>query len=103
MCMGSWSEHGNATGGYYKCNKYEEMKSSKNELTKKEEERDKAKHELKKYMFFFERYNNHVKAGDHANEMKLKIEILIEKLNTEKSYPIAELHFLKEGLDEVIR
>ena len=101
--MGDWKDHGNATGGYYKCNKYEELKSTPNDLTKQEEKRERAQHELKKYMFFFERYRNHVKAGDHAIEMRPKIEILLEKLNTEKSYPIAELLFLREGLDEVIR
>ena len=35
--------------------------------------------------------------------MTPKIKILIEKLNTEKSYPIGELEFLEEALIEVIR
>lgn len=26
LCLGKWQEHGNATGGYYNCNKYEEKK-----------------------------------------------------------------------------
>lgn len=103
LCMGNWSDHGNATGGYYKCNKYEEMKNTKNDLTDLEDKRVKAQHELKKYMFFYERYSNHVRAGTHAQEMKPKIGMLIEKLNQEKFYPIAELLFLKEALDEVIR
>ena len=103
MCMGDWTEHGSATGGYYKCNKYESLKNDKNSLTKQEEKREKAKHELKKYMFFYERYNNHMKAGEHAKEMAPKILILINKLNEEKHYPIAELDFLKEGLEEVVR
>ena len=68
-----------------------------------EEKREKAKHELKKYMFFFERYNNHHKAGDHAKEMEPKIKLVLEKLNSEKDYPIAELEFLNEALHEVIR
>ena len=25
VCLGSWKEHGSTTGGYYKCNKFEEM------------------------------------------------------------------------------
>lgn len=103
MCMGSWSEHGSSTGGYYKCNKYEELKKDKNAITKAEAKREQAQHELKKYMFFFERYNNHMKAGEHAKEMEPKIKILIEKLNSEKYYPIAELTFLETALDEVIR
>ena len=26
ICMGEWKSHGSATGGYYKCNLYEEKK-----------------------------------------------------------------------------
>lgn len=103
MCMGNWTEHGSATGGYYKCNKYEEMKNDKNSITKAEEKREQAKHELKKYMFFYEHYNNHMKAGEHAKEMEPKIAVLIDKLITEKSYPIAELTFLNTALEEVIK
>jgi ariadne-1 len=101
--MGAWSEHGSATGGYYKCNKYEELKNDKNSVTKAEEKREQAQHELKKYMFFYERYNNHIKAGAHAQEMEPKIKILVEKLNSEKLYPIAELTFLETALDIVIK
>jgi ariadne-1 len=72
-------------------------------LTKADEKREKAQHELKKYMFFFERYSNHNKAGDHAREMEPKIKILIDKLINEKCYPIAELMFMEEALEEVIR
>ena len=79
------------------------MKKDKSSLSKQEEKREKAQHELKKYMFFYERYNNHMKAGDHAREMEPKIKLLIEKLNSEKSYPVAELTFLEEALEQVIR
>lgn len=30
VCMGSWKDHGSATGGYYKCNLYEKKKEDKN-------------------------------------------------------------------------
>jgi len=26
LCLGDWAEHGQKTGGYYQCNKYEELK-----------------------------------------------------------------------------
>lgn len=26
LCMGKWTEHGQSTGGYYNCNKYEDLK-----------------------------------------------------------------------------
>ena len=79
------------------------MKKNKSELSQLEEKREKAQNELKKYMFFYERFSNHFKAEKHAKEMEPKIKILIEKLNTEKQYPVAELTFLDEGLLEVVR
>ena len=68
-----------------------------------EEKREKAQNELKKYMFFYERFNNHLKAEKHAKEMEPKINILVGKLNVEKLYPISELDFLYEALKEVIK
>lgn len=79
------------------------MKKNKNSISKMEEKREKAQNELKKYMFFYERFNNHLKAEKHAKEMEPKINILVEKLNVEKLYPISELDFLHEALKEVIK
>jgi len=27
LCLGDWSEHGDATGGFYACNRYEAAKT----------------------------------------------------------------------------
>lgn len=35
VCQGDWAEHGSATGGYYSCNIYEDMKKKK-EFVKEE-------------------------------------------------------------------
>ena len=43
--MGEWKEHGSATGGYYKCNLYEEKKKDKT-FNKAETDRENAKSEL---------------------------------------------------------
>jgi ariadne-1 len=59
--MGNWKEHGQSTGGYYACNKYEEMKKTGN-LSDLEKKRESAKNELSRYMFYFERFVNHDKA-----------------------------------------
>lgn len=61
LCLGSWKEHGSTTGGYYQCNKYEEMKKN-NIISNDEKKRENAKNELSRYMFYFERYINHEKA-----------------------------------------
>jgi ariadne-1 len=71
LCLGNWSEHGSATGGYYQCNKYEEAKKGGDKkIVQQEKKVEDAKNELKKYMFYFERYNNHHKAEGQAKTLK---------------------------------
>ena len=43
--MGDWKEHGSATGGYYKCNLYEEKKKDSS-FQREEQKREDAKTEL---------------------------------------------------------
>lgn len=64
---------------------------------------DDAKNELKKYMFYFERYNNHHKAENQAKTLKPIIQAKIQLLHDIKSYPFSELIFLEEAVTEVIR
>jgi ariadne-1 len=54
-------------------------------------------------MFYFERYNNHNRSEKHAKKLLPKIDQKVEQLHDVKSYPLAELEFLKQGLQEVIR
>ena len=67
ICMGDWKDHGSATGGYYKCNPYEEKKKDTKFATE-ENARERAKNELQRYMWHYERYNNH----DNARKLAFK-------------------------------
>jgi hypothetical protein len=59
------------TGGYYNCNKFEDLKKQGNKkVIVQEKKKSDAKNELSKYMFYFERYNNHDKAVTHARSLK---------------------------------
>jgi ariadne-1 len=104
LCLGLWKDHGSATGGYYNCNKYENLKKEgKGDLEAEEKKRDAARSELEKYMFYFERFNNHAKSEKHAKALKTTIIKYIERLHGEKHYPLSEVEFLQEALDEVIK
>jgi hypothetical protein len=37
LCLEDWKEHGQKTGGYYQCNKYEELKKKGDGKINKEE------------------------------------------------------------------
>lgn len=72
-------------------------------MNKDEQKRKKAKSELDRYMFYFERYNNHDKAEKHARNLKPVIKAKIGLLHEIKKYPPSELEFLEEAIDEVIK
>ena len=68
--MGDWKEHGSATGGYYKCNVYEQKMSKDKGFSEEEKKRESAKNELQRYTFYFERYDGHDKGMVHATKLK---------------------------------
>lgn len=62
-----------------------------------EKKREEAKHELQRYMFHYERYDNHHKAEKHARNLLPTIEHKIEMLHTLKNYPVQELQFMVDA------
>ncbi|OMJ73534.1 hypothetical protein SteCoe_27758 [Stentor coeruleus] len=104
LCSGKWSEHSSTTGGYYKCNKYEELVAKNEALKCQETQRKSDKTELGKYMWYFERYNNHSKAQILAKDKQIgHIEKKMQQLHDIKQYPIGEVEFLKSAVEQVIR
>ena len=67
ICMGAWEEHGSATGGYYKCNLYEEKKKDA-AFAAQEDARNMAANDMARYSWHFERYNNH----DRGRKLAMK-------------------------------
>jgi len=65
MCRGPWSEHGQATGGYYQCNKYDASEAKKEDASIAD-----VKTELETYMFYFHRYESHKNAGKIAHQQR---------------------------------
>ena len=102
ICMGDWSIHGEKTGGYYKCNRYQEDIKTNKSLKDMEEKQRNAKTELAKYTFYYERYNNHDKAMKIAVKELGEVDSKILLLNKTKSYPLIELQFLKNAATSMI-
>jgi len=101
LCLGDWKEHNSGTGGSYNCNKYEKLKDNE-EFKQKEQKQQDLKNELEKYIFYFERFNNHHNSLKSAKLLAPTIEQNILNLHKQKQYPIQELDFLREGLATVI-
>mmetsp|Transcript_45854 Transcript_45854/g.73762 ORF Transcript_45854/g.73762 Transcript_45854/m.73762 type:complete len:423 (-) Transcript_45854:155-1423(-) len=68
VCMGPWSDHGNHTGGFYKCNKYNPHL---------QKNKDESKAELDRFLHYYQRYHNHDQARKFA---KKQIEIAEKRM-----------------------
>ncbi|CAI7735601.1 unnamed protein product [Closterium sp. NIES-53] len=73
LCLGAWSEHGEKTGGFYACNRYESAKHD-GVYDETERRREMAKNSLEKYTHYYERWaaneQSRVKALESLREMQ---------------------------------
>jgi len=99
ICLGDWKEHGQNTGGYYKCNKFESSKSSDADSNSAVA---RAKAELDRYLHYYQRYHAHDLSLKFASKQRENAEKrMVEMQQSEKSAWI-DVQFLKQAVDQVI-
>jgi len=81
---------------------YEEKKKDKS-FSAEEAKRESAKNELQRYMWYYERYAGHGRSNELAVKLMPVIKSKMDMLHRLKNYPPAELEFLKEGCETVIK
>ena len=102
LCMGDWKEHGASTGGYYKCNKYAGMQKSDSNLRSLEKKQNDAKHQLRRYMHYFERWLNHSKARKFAAKMQEGIQEYRDKLHQQCGRGVSETQFMAASCEQIV-
>jgi len=103
LCLGEWKSHGSATGGYYSCNVYEKKKETDKDFAAWENDAAQARSEMQRYIFHYERYNNHGKSAKLCSKQIEKIRDQMQQLHEIKQYPQDELKFFEETSDIVIK
>ncbi|GAX74338.1 hypothetical protein CEUSTIGMA_g1787.t1 [Chlamydomonas eustigma] len=102
LCQGDWKEHGERTGGYYNCNRFETAKR-KGELDDETKRRENAKHSLERYMHYFERWDAHHKARDKAISDAGRVSTdSLEKLSDMTKTPTSQLKFIMDAWHQII-
>lgn len=101
LCLGVWKEHGERTGGYYSCNIYTELKKTDKDLQKREAVIEESKNEMTRYIFHYERFNNHFKSGQLVKKQMIKIKKSAHLLHEVKNYPNSELNFFEDCSKEI--
>jgi len=69
LCKGEWKSHGEATGGFYSCNKFDKKKADQEEADIKN-----LKSELETFIWYWHRYDSQLKAEDFAKTQKKNVE-----------------------------
>jgi len=85
VCMGAWGDHGNHTGGYYKCNKYDPKKKAAEGSNKEGGSVDQAKAELDRYLHYYQRYHNHDQSKKFARRQRDATEKRMNELQSQNN------------------
>ena len=85
LCMGAWKEHGERTGGFYACNRYESARST-GEFEEGEKRRLNAKQSHERYLHYYERWNAHGQA--HKKALELLADMTDQRLHTRAPPPL---------------
>ncbi|KAF6152192.1 hypothetical protein GIB67_019414 [Kingdonia uniflora] len=115
LCLGSWQEHGERTGGFYACNRYETAKQQ-GVYDECEKRREMAKNSLERYTHYYERWATNqasrLKAINDLQQMKSenflsslrnnKGHLQIEKLTDKYSMPETQLKFIIDAWLQII-
>ncbi|ONK72465.1 uncharacterized protein A4U43_C04F19720 [Asparagus officinalis] len=102
LCLGAWSNHGERTGGFYACNRYEAAKQE-GLLDEDEKRRERAKNSLERYTHYYERWATNQLSRKKALAELQNIKIgKLEKLSIKLCLPETELKFLVEAWEQIV-
>ncbi|XP_062192342.1 probable E3 ubiquitin-protein ligase ARI8 [Phragmites australis] len=102
LCLSAWSEHGERTGGFYACNRYESAKKE-GVYDETEARRDRAKNSLERYMHYYERWASNQTSRQKAQADLHKAEKeQLAKLTDVFGIPETQLKFITEAWSQII-
>ncbi|WOG86986.1 hypothetical protein DCAR_0206205 [Daucus carota subsp. sativus] len=102
LCLGVWAEHGERTGGFYACNRYEAAKQE-GAYDESEKRREMAKNSLERYTHYYERWatnqSSRQKAVADLHQMQT---VHLEKLSEKHKVPESQLKFVVEAWSQIV-
>lgn len=97
ICMGKWEDHGANTGGYYKCNKFDDQSNDD------QSDVAKAKRELDRYLHYYKRYHAHSEAQKFAKKQLKETEtrmVLLQESTENATW--TDVEFLKVANEQLV-
>ncbi|KAF1883075.1 hypothetical protein Lal_00003257 [Lupinus albus] len=102
LCLGAWSDHGERTGGFYACNRYETAKQE-GVYDETERRREMAKNSLERYTHYYERWASNQSSRQKAlSDLHQMQTVHIEKLSDTQCQPESQLKFITEAWLQIV-
>ncbi|KAF9612153.1 hypothetical protein IFM89_038341 [Coptis chinensis] len=102
LCLGSWESHGEATGGFYACNRYEKAKRE-GEYDEEEKRREMAKSIIEKYTHYYERWEANNKSRTKAvADLHQAETVLINNIHDGQHESEGQVKFITEAWAQII-
>ncbi|KAJ4723272.1 RBR-type E3 ubiquitin transferase [Melia azedarach] len=102
LCLGAWADHGEGTGGFYACNRYETAKQQ-GDYDEAERRREMAKNSLEKYTHYYERWaSNQLSRQKALADLHQMQTVHLEKLSDIQCTPESQLKFIVEAWLQIV-
>ncbi|KAK3229120.1 hypothetical protein Dsin_001001 [Dipteronia sinensis] len=103
LCLGAWTDHGERTGGFYACNRYETAKQEGVQYDECEKRREMAKNSLEKYTHYYERWATNQSSRQKAlADLQQMQTVHLEKLSDLQCQPESQLKFVTEAWLQIV-
>ncbi|GAB4855894.1 Probable E3 ubiquitin-protein ligase ari8 [Ancistrocladus abbreviatus] len=102
LCLGAWSEHGETTGGFFACNRYETAKQE-GVYDEDEKHREMTKNTLERYTHYFERWMTNQSSRQKAlQDLQQMQNVHLKKLSDIQCQPESQLKFIIEAWLQIV-
>ena len=98
VCLGAWADHGQSTGGFYKCNKFVGTGAG----DKDQSSVARAKAELERYLHYYQRYHNHDESAKFARKHREQAERRMGELPAAEVGGWVDVQFLQQAVEQII-
>ncbi|XP_073992542.1 ankyrin repeat and IBR domain-containing protein 1-like isoform X3 [Rhodnius prolixus] len=110
VCLESWKKHSSATGGYFRCNRFEAVNKAdqmQSALITEAKIRKQQSSELSRFMHYYTRFRNHDISRKLEEPLliniKQKMELLASSLTSKETEDPKCTKFLEESVKELLK